>query len=65
MTSEKDSQTKATELVHEVINKVELYPEKFDVFVGVLEGSAHFEDIVELMCKKRDQLKSAQQLAGT
>ena len=35
------------------------------MFVGVLEDSAFFEDIVELMCKKRDQLKSAQQLAGT
>ena len=56
----KDKQLKASEIVSLVTNKVRTFPEKFEVFLGILEGLPWLKDIAGLVRKRYGELKTQQ-----
>ena len=61
----KDPQTKATELVHQVTNKVKTFPEKFHVFLKVLKRIGWLEELAKKIHENFNELKKQQKkIAG-
>ena len=57
----KDPRTKATELVHQVTNAVKTFPEKFHIFLDILEKFSWLEDLTKSIHENFDELKKQQE----
>ena len=56
----KEKQLKASEIVSHVTNKVETFPAKFEVFLGILDGLPWLEDLADLVREEYEKLKRQQ-----
>lgn len=56
----KDDHSKAGELLKQVTSKVQLFPEKFHEFVGILDEELWLKDIAELIRERFDKHQKAQ-----
>ena len=54
----KDDHLKASQLVLHMIGKVEMFPEKFEVFLSLLDGLPWLQDVVECVRQKYKENKA-------
>ena len=54
---DKEKKLLASEIVEQVLNKVNLFPEDFEVFLSVMEGFTWLRGVANLIKEKHDEFK--------